>query len=213
MPDDDSGLDSFNRANRSFNFWMLDHVFEPVSRGYNFAMPKWGQARVSNLLENLQRPRDFVNSVLQFKLPRAGRHLGAFVVNSTVGIAGMFNVADHFIDVESPETTGETLGVYGIPPGPYLILPFYGETSPRGLVGAVGDAALNPLFWIPGSAGVYASAGARGLDGINLLAGRMPPPCSSDSEWDAYYQLLRDRTPYPDGKRLYFENLQLDVED
>jgi phospholipid-binding lipoprotein MlaA len=211
--DGEGALDGFNRANRRFNFWLLDHVFEPVSRGYNFVMPKWGQERVHNLLENLERPRDFVNSLLQGKPARAGRHLGAFLVDSTVGLAGMFTVSERLLTLESPETFGETLGAWGLPPGAYLILPVYGDTCPRCLVGAAGDAVLYPLFWIPGSAGTWASLGARTLEGMNLLAQQMPPRGASEQEWAAYRGRLESRTPYPEAKSLFFENLAFDVED
>lgn len=211
--DDEGALDGFNRANRRFNFWLLDHVFEPVSRGYNFVMPKWGQKRVRNLLENLERPRDFVNSLLQGKPARAGRHLGAFLLNSSVGLAGMFTVSDAVLAIESPETFGETLGVWGLPPGAYLILPVYGDTCPRCLVGAAGDAVLYPLFWIPGAAATWAGLGARTLEGVNLLAQQMPRPCGSEQEWAAYRGRLESRTPYPEAKVLFFDNLAFDVED
>lgn len=212
----DSWLDSMNRGSREFNFWMFDHVLEPTARGYNYVMPKWGQQRVQNFFENLSRPRDIVNSLLQAKGRRAGNHLAAFLVNSTVGIAGLFTVSERltFLDVEPPETTNETLGVYAIPPGPYLVLPFLGESCPRCLVGMVGDAALNPIFWIPGNAGIYAGVGARTLTALNLVAKQMPSAYSgSDSEWDAYRERISERTAYDESKRLFFENLELDVLD
>lgn len=212
--DEESWLDAMNRGSREFNFWMFDYVLEPASRGYNYVMPKWGQQRVQNVFENLERPRDVVNSLLQAKGRRAGNHLAAFLVNSTVGLGGMFILSDRFLDIEPPETTNETLGVYGIPPGPYMVLPLYGETCPRCILGALGDAALYPLFWIPGSAGTYAGLGARGLNGLNLVAKQMPSPYTgSDSEWDAYRERLAERTDYLEARRLFFENLTLDVED
>ena len=206
-------LDRFNRSNRGFNFWILDHVLEPMGRGYNLIMPKWGQARIRGVVDNLQRPRDTINSALQLKWKRAGNHLGSFVINSTVGLAGMFNISERFLTVESPETTGETFGHYGVPAGNYLILPLYGETSPRSLLGAVGDAVMNPVFWIPGSTGVIAGASVRGAESFSLLAGQMPKACASESEWEAYEERLEERTSYPESKELYFENLRFDVED
>jgi len=211
--DDGSWLDSFNRGSREFNFWVFDHVLEPVSRGYNFVIPKWGQQRIQNFFENLERPRDIVNSLLQGKGRRAGNHLAAFLVNTTAGVAGFFVLSDRFIAVEPPETTNETLGVYGIPPGPYLVVPLYGESCPRCLLGAGGDAVLYPLFWIPGQAGLYAGIGARGLNAVNLVAKQMPSAFASDSEWDAYRERLHDRHGYEEAKRLFYENQELDVAD
>jgi phospholipid-binding lipoprotein MlaA len=176
-------------------------------------MPKWGQQRIQNFFENLERPRDFVNSLLQGKGRRAGNHLAAFLVNSTAGVGGLFVLSDRFIAIEPPETTNETLGVYGVPPGPYLVLPFYGESCPRCLLGSAGDAVLYPLFWIPGSTGLYVGLGARGLNAVNLVAKQMPSPFASDSEWEAYHERLHDRHDYREAKRLFFENQELDVAD
>jgi len=211
---DDSWLDSLNRGSREFNFWMFDHVLEPASRGYNYVVPKWGQQRIQNFFENLERPRDVVNSLLQGKGRRAGNHLAAFLVNTTAGVAGFFVLSDRFIDIEPPETTNETRGVYGIPPGPYLVVPLYGETCPRCALGSLGDSALYPLFWIPGQAGMYAGIGARGLNAVNLVAKQMPSAYSgSESEWQAYRERLHDRHGYAEAKRLFFENQELDIED
>lgn len=211
---DDSWLDSMNRHSRQFNFWMFDHVLEPASRGYNYVVPKWGQQRIQNFFENLERPRDIVNSLLQGKGRRAGNHLAAFVVNTTAGVAGFFVVSDHFIDIEPPETTNETLGVYGVPPGPYIVVPLYGETCPRCALGSLGDAVLYPLFWIPGDAALYISLGARGLNAVNLVAKQMPSAYrGSESEWEAYHERLHDRHGYGEAKRLFFENQELDIAD
>ena len=210
---DGSWLDGFNRGSREFNFWIFDHALEPVARGYNFVMPKWGQQRVQNFFENLERPRDIVNSLLQGKGRRAGNHTAAFLMNTTAGLAGLFVISDRFIDIEPPETTNETLGFYGIPPGPYLVVPLYGESCPRCLLGSLGDAALYPIFWIPGQAGMYAGIGARGLNAVNLVAKQMPTAFASDSEWAAYQERLHDRHAYEEAKRLFFENQELDVAD
>jgi phospholipid-binding lipoprotein MlaA len=206
-----AGLDGFNRANRRFNFWVLDHVFEPVARGYNFVMPKWGQTRVRNVLENLQRPRDFVNSLLQAKLGRAGRHLGALMIDSTIGIGGAFRPSERILAPESPETAGETLGVYGIPAGPYVVLPLYGETCPRCLAGQVGDLVLYPIFWLTGS--IFVSAGTGVVGGVNLLARQMPGRGAEEDEWEAYRARLWTRPEYEEARQLFRENLELDVYD
>lgn len=204
--------DGFNKANRSFNFWLLDHVIEPVARGYNFVMPKWGQAGVRNALQNLERPRDFVQSTLQGKFRRAGSHLGALVIDSTIGVAGLMRPSERWIPPAEPETMSETLGVYGLPQGSYLILPVYGETCPRCLAGAVVDTVLYPLFWLEGSTGTIATAGARALGGVNFLARQMPPRGAVEEEWHRYEELLRERPEYEEAEQLFRENQQADVD-
>ena len=99
--------------------------------------------------------------------------------------------------------------------GAYLVVPLYGETCPRCLVGSVADTVMYPLFWIPGSTGfkLALGVGTRGLNAVNLVAKQMPTPFASDSEWDAYKQRMHDRHGYSEAKRLFYENLELDVED
>ncbi len=211
--DDEGALDRFNRANQRFNHWLLLHVVRPVAQGYNFVVPKLGQQGIENFLLNLERPRDMINSLLQGKPVRAGRHLAAFLINTVGGLGGFLYISDRVLDDDSPETFNETLGVYGVPPGSFLILPILGETSPRHLVGLVGDTALNPLFWIPGTAGTAASGGAFVLRGVNTVASYMPSPFADRAAWEAFERQISEMTPYPEAKELFFENQRFDVED
>ena len=140
-----AGLDGYNKGMLGFNRWVLRHVMEPVARGYNFVMPKWGQRRVTSLFANLSGPRDIVNSALQLKLRRAATHSGRLLVNSTLGLGGLFDVGyDWFGWDAPPETFGETLGTCGVPLGPYVILPVVGDSSPRHMVGMIVDGFSDP---------------------------------------------------------------------
>jgi ABC-type transporter lipoprotein component MlaA len=210
-------LDRFNRGSARFNHWMLQHAVKPLAKGYNLVVPKLAQEAISNILLNLERPRDIANSLLQGKPRRAGRHLAIFLLNSTFGAGGIFYVSHRVLDDDSPETFNETLGTWGLPPGPYLVLPLVvpplAETSPRRLLGTLADVPLNPLFWIPGTSGTIASASASATGGLNAIASLMPVPWASDSEWEAFETFFGERTPYPDQKRLFFENQHFDVED
>ena len=211
---DETKLDQVNRASAGLNFWMLQKVVRPVALGWNVLVPEPLQDGIVNVVQNLDRPRDFLNSVLQGKPERAGRHLGTFLLNSTLGVGGLFYISDRFLEDTSPETTNETLGVWKIPAGPYLVVPVYGETSPRAIVGAVGDTFMNPLTWIFGGVeGLLIGGGRRAGGSINDVAVLMPAPWASKSEWQAFEEVFSQRTPYTDQKRLYFENQLLDVED
>lgn len=210
--------DGFNKAMLTFNRWMLRHVFEPVARGYNFVMPKWGQRRVGAFFENLLGPRDAVNSALQAKFVRSGTHAGRLLVNSTVGVGGLFDVGyDWFGWDAPPETLDETLGIWGVPLGPYLVLPLLGESSPRHLIGQIGDGFLNPVTTVVPvfvSMGPTGTSGALGvgqfvLKGANLLAGQMPSPRASQAEWDAYHRGKFDFPRYEIGR----ENFVADEAD
>ncbi|MCG8591085.1 MAG: VacJ family lipoprotein [Proteobacteria bacterium] len=215
LADEEEGaLDGFNRAMKSTNRWLLLHLISPATKGYNWIVPKLGQEAIHNALTNLDRPRDIINSLLQAKPRRAGRHLTSFLLNSTFGLGGLLYVSDRVLDDTGPESFNETLGVWGLPPGPYVVLPFYGGTSPRGLTGLGVDVFLHPLFWVPGgTTGTIASSSRTAIGGLNTLALLMPTPWASESEWKAYEDLIRAETDYLEDKQLFYENQQLDVED
>ena len=199
--------DGFNQANLRFNQWFLSSVLEPVARGYNFVMPKWGQRRVVAFMGNLEGPRDIVNSALQAKGRRAGVHTGRFVVNTTVGVVGFFDVAGRYLEwTADPETFDETLGVWHLPPGHYLILPILGDFCTRSLVGWIGDGLLNPLGYIPGAPYLAPTAGAYLLRNVNLLAQGMPGHGAEEGEWEAYRQSRFEFQPYPTGRELFYKD-------
>ena len=130
--------------NRQVDRWVL----KPVAQGYNFVVPNPVQIGVSNFFYNLRFPPRFLNNILQGKAKGAGIEIGRFLVNSTAGIGGLFDVAQH-LDLKTPEEdTGQTLGFYGVKPGPYVVLPLLPPFNLRDLVGYVGDIALNPINWL-----------------------------------------------------------------
>lgn len=130
--------------NRQVDRWVL----KPVAQGYNFVMPDPVQIGISNFFYNLRFPPRFFNNVFQGKAKGAGIEVGRFLVNSTAGIGGFFDVAQH-LDLKTPEEdTGQTLGFYGVKPGPYVVLPLLPPFNVRDLVGFVGDIALNPINWL-----------------------------------------------------------------
>ena len=206
--------EGFNRANLRFNQWLLEHLFEPTARGYNFVVPKWGQRRVVDFMANLEGPRDILNSLGQAKLRRAGVHGGRLVVNTTLGVAGFFDIAGRWFHwTASPETMSETLGVWGLPPGTYLVLPVVGEFCTRSFVGWLGDGVLNPLSWIPDAPWVAPTAGAYVIRVLNLLAQGMPSPRSPEGEWVAYRQSRFEFPPYEVGRDNFFKDEAERLED
>ena len=196
-----AGLDGYNKAMLGFNRWLLRRVLEPVSRGYNLVVPKWGQRRFTAFFANLEGPRDIINSGLQLKFHRAGTHTGRFLINSTLGLAGFFDVGRDWFKWEAvPETFDETLGRYGVPLGPYIIVPLIGDSSPRHLPGYIVDRLLDPVFWVTP---FYVSTGEVVLNGANLLASQMPSPWASGAEWDAYRRSRFDFPPYEIGRETF----------
>jgi len=131
-----------------FNRQMDRFVLKPVAKGYNFIMPDLAQVGVSNFFYNIRFGPRFLNNIFQGKVKGAGIELGRFLINSTVGIAGFFDVAKKIDLVTPEEDLGQTLGFYGVKPGPYLVLPFLPPFTVRDLVGYVGGVFLNPINWL-----------------------------------------------------------------
>ncbi|MBI5634502.1 MAG: VacJ family lipoprotein [Nitrospirae bacterium] len=155
----DSGLDSprynddladplepINRVFFTFNDKLYFWALKPVSRAYGFLLPAWGRARVRNVFDNIQAPVRLVNALLQFKLHKFGAEFARLVLNSTVGIAGLFDIAARHPELKTgEEDLGQTLGSYGLGEGFYLVLPFLGPSSLRDSAGMAGDYFIDPI--------------------------------------------------------------------
>jgi len=134
----------FFEFNRQLDRWVL----KPVAKGYNFIVPNVVQVGVSNFFYNIRVTPRFMNNLFQGKFKGAGIEAGRFLINTTAGVGGFFDVAQHFQLTTPEEDTGQTLGFYGVKPGPYIMVPLLGPYSARDLVGYVGDIALNPVYWL-----------------------------------------------------------------
>ena len=137
--------EGFNRQMYGFNEGLDRTVLEPASRGYRAVTNEPVRQGVSNFVGNLGEPVVFANQVLQGKIPGAAETFGRFVVNSTVGIVGIFDPATPMGLDEANEDFGQTLGYWGMASGPYLVLPIIGPSSPRDAFGLGVDVAANPL--------------------------------------------------------------------
>jgi len=126
-----------------------DHaVARPVAVFYNHAVPGIMREGVHNALSNLNSPVVFANDLLQGETTRAGQTLGRAIVNSTLGLGGLVDLAAKIGIPGHDEDFGQTLGVWGASEGPYLVLPFAGPSNPRDLAGIGGDYAMDPFTWI-----------------------------------------------------------------
>lgn len=142
-------LEGFNRAMFRFNDGLFHYALEPVSQGYEFVVPRPLRRGIGNAFANVRYPVRFASSLLQGKVGRATRETGKFAVNTVAGVGGLFNVSDRISALAHvpAEDMGQTLGVWRLPSGPYLVLPLFGSSSPREFVGRVGDFALTPTNW------------------------------------------------------------------
>lgn len=163
---DQDPWEPFNEMMFSFNRNVFDRfILKPVAVVWDALLPDPAQRSLRNALDNLSAVRRLVNNVLQLKMEGAGREVARFTINSTIGVAGLFDVAkDGFGIQQSDEDTGQTLGVYGVGPGPYLVLPFLPPMTVRDGIGIAADGAMNPMnYFIP----LGATAGIYGTNAIN----------------------------------------------
>ena len=135
-------LEPFNRRMYAFNTQLDRKVIYPTSRVYATVVPKSVRKGISNFYNNFKEIPTFVNSVLQLKPGKAVNALGRLVVNSTVGLLGVVDVAKNIGLKSDPETMGDTLGHYGVGTGSYLILPVSGPSTIRDAVGTAADTAM-----------------------------------------------------------------------
>lgn len=138
-------LEPVNRAIFQFNQVADNYVLEPTARVYRAVTPEPVRRSVKNFLYNLATPVVFANDLLQGERERAGTSLGRFMINSTLGVFGLFDAASVFGYYPHWEDMGQTFAVYGVPAGPYLMLPLFGPSTVRDTVGLVGDFYLDPL--------------------------------------------------------------------
>jgi phospholipid-binding lipoprotein MlaA len=157
--------EGFNRAMFAFNRQVDRFVLKPVATVWNTVVPELAQQSLSNAFDNLAMPRRLVNNIFQLQFEGAGRELARFFLNISMGVLGFFDAAaDLGLPKISDEDTGLTLGHYGVPPGPYLVLPFLPPLTVRDAFGFAADAAMSPLsYFIP----FEANAGMRGGQVVN----------------------------------------------
>ena len=138
-----------NSAIFEFNYRLDKYLLKPVAKGYNFVMPDLVQRGISNFFHNVRFVPRFFNNLFQAKVKGAGLEMGRFLINSTVGLGGFFDVARNQFGLETPdEDAGQTLGVYGVKPGPYLVIPFLGSFTVRDGIGYIIDLGLDPINWL-----------------------------------------------------------------
>jgi phospholipid-binding lipoprotein MlaA len=141
-------LAGFNRAMFVFNENFDRYLLKPVAKGYRAVTPAFARRGLANFFGNLYEPINVVNNVLQGKFVAGVSDLGRFAVNSTLGIYGLFDVATHMGLERHDEDFGQTLAVWGVGEGPYLVLPVLGPSNFRDAVGEVPDWYLYPTQYM-----------------------------------------------------------------
>ena len=140
--------ENINRKVYGFNDKVDDYVAKPIADGYKVITPDFMETGVSNFFNNLKTINVVLNDVLQAKFVQGGRDTGRFLMNSTLGLAGIFDVAKNVGLEQNDEDFEQTLAVWGMPQGSYIVLPLLGPITTRGIPGAVFDSAANPANYV-----------------------------------------------------------------
>ena len=145
-PDERDPWESFNRSVYAFNDGFDRAIARPVAETYRDYLPNFVQTGVANFFSNLDDILVIVNDLLQLKFKQAIQDLGRFVWNTTAGLFGLIDVATHLDLPKNNEDFGQTLAVWGVGDGPYLVLPLLGPSNVRDTAGLVGDWYVDPLI-------------------------------------------------------------------
>jgi phospholipid-binding lipoprotein MlaA len=161
-------IEPFNRVmfefNDKFYFWAL----KPVARGYSAIVPEPARISVRNFFKNVKMPIRFVNSLFQGKFLGAGTELARFGINTTIGVAGFFDVAKNKFDLDpSDEDFGQTLGFYGMGGLMYIVWPILGPATVRDTIGFAADSFLNPVSYISYFSPFEVGLGVNAYEQIN----------------------------------------------
>jgi phospholipid-binding lipoprotein MlaA len=196
----------FNRTMYSVHEGIDRVVLRPVAVGYRAVVPQPVRSGVHNVLGNLRTPVILVNDMLQGEPRRAGDTLGRFVINSTLGLGGIFDVArDRFGVRGHSEDFGQTLARWGLGEGPYLFIPELGPSNPRDLTGFGLGIASDPLTWFGQGVAVDVLTGTRaGMTVVDTREELIEPLDAVErSSLDPYATL---RSAYRQRRRAEIEN-------
>ena len=142
-------LEPVNSAIFEFNYRLDKYVVKPAAKVYNFFIPPDVQQSFSNVFQNIRFVPRLFNNLFQAKFQGAGIELSRFLINSTLGVGGLFDPAKIMFELETPqEDLGQTLGTFGVGPGPFLMIPFLGPFTLRDGIGFIGDSFLDPFNWL-----------------------------------------------------------------
>lgn len=209
-------FEGYNRAMFKFNDVLDRAVVKPVAKGYDTVVPEpvsWG---ISNFFSNLNDITVAFNSLLQGKFRQAGQDAGRFILNSTVGVAGIFDVATPAGYTKNNEDFGQTLGAWGFDTGPYIVLPFLGPSTGRDALGKISDFYTDPVMHIDHTETLIAVAGMRVIDSrANLLKAETVMRQAATDEYtyvrDAYLQrrlyLVHDGNPPVDDYDIFDDDI------
>ncbi len=184
--------DPWEPMNRGI-FWFNEKtdmwVLAPAARGWRFITPSFVRTGISNFNNNLTMPVDFANNVIQLKPADAGYDALRMIYNTTMGLGGFIDIATMIEIPQSDEDFGQSLGYWGVPPGPYLVLPLFGPSNVRDGVGRLGDTAATFYFsLLP----FWSTFIVRGVEIVNLRTYYLEEIDENRRESFDYYVFMRN---------------------
>lgn len=195
--------EKWNRKVNTFNLGFDYFTLRPLAKAYRFVTPNMVDRGVTNFFHNLGEIPTGINSVLQGKPQTLSNALLRFLVNSTIGLFGFFDVAEKMGLQRQPEDFAQTLAVWGVPAGNYMILPILGPITPRGIGGLTVDSYTNPQNYLENKDLRYGLWGLRAIDARSDLL--KMEDIIQDSEdvyvfmrtayWQNRQNLIHDRLP------------------
>ena len=198
--DERDPFEGFNRAMWNLNYNYLDrYILRPVAHGYHDYTPQFMQDGVDNFLQNLDEPASLVNNTLQGKWKWALNAGGRFTVNTTFGLLGLIDVADKMGMPKKQDEFSEVLGYYGVPNGPYFMLPAYGPITTREIPNMFVDGLYFPLS----DFNTWQTIARFSLGAINARVKAIPQEQLLDNALD----------PYTFVKDAYMQNLDFKLHD
>jgi phospholipid-binding lipoprotein MlaA len=195
-------LEPLNRGIFYINNQLDILVLRPVAHAYEDYVPRYARQRIGDMRRNLGTPVTAVNDVLQGELARAGTAVSRFAINVLIGFGGFYDVAARLGLDHHFEDFGQTLAVYGVESGPYIVLPFFGPTTVRDFAGGFVDGFISPLGYVIPSYNEWAARGKRAVFLIHGRAATLEETESMEATSLDFYSAVRS---------LYFQNRDFEI--
>ena len=188
-------LEKYNRTMFNINDKIDKAVIRPVAKGYRTITNSFTRQRITNFFNNIMEPVSAANHVLQGEFHDSAQNVSRFMINTVVGIGGLFDVASKAGLEQKKTGFDETMSAWCIPDGPYIVLPIMGPSTPRATVGWVADGYSSPAYWVADNSGdddaMLIYYGATGLKYLNLMAENLPILESLEESSIDYYETMK----------------------
>ena len=161
-------LEGWNRGTFAFNHFTYTYALIPLAKGYEYITPVPVRDKIGNAFSNIREPLSMLNNLAAGELKDAGTNLGRFLINSTIGLLGLFDPATAWFDLPAAkQSLADTLAGYGVAPGPYLVLPILGQNNVRGSTSVVSEYLLDPIGQVTNPPDTYYLQGVDAVDSFS----------------------------------------------